>query len=314
MKTFLLSILFLFVTQAFPKNYFPLALNNTWTYCANSSSWSFFGGSTTYIYKENIVTIIDSKESGDTISYFRQTVQRTDSVIEITSVDFNRSIDTTVIRDTVLDTLKLFNNVVYNSKNRIYMKTQLVLGDTLVYDTASTGELSSGVTYINSQYSLIVSDTAHFKIGDSLHKVFVLHESSGVFTKSLYYCEGIGFVASFYNTGDNVLDAGFGGTTQITSYHINPSTSLEHRSLSSSLKIFTVHPNPFSSSIEIHASTPISFPIELKLFTINGQLVDNVSMSTKSFSWKPNRLSKGTYILSIKSKSLLESKRILFVE
>jgi hypothetical protein len=316
MKSLLLSILFFLSTQVFSQNYFPLAVNNTWTYSVNSSSWSFFSGSTS-TYRQKTVTIVDSNKFADTIYYFRYTVHRTDSVIKTTPIDFIRTIDTTVIRDTVIDTLKLFNNVIYDSNNRIHMKTQPTLGDTLVYEAGSTGDLSLGNISISPSYLLIVQDTSHFQIGDRLHKSFILREIYGfpnTYDKSLWYCEGIGFVASTYTIGTTLTDAAFSGDVKIISYHVNPSTSLERHSISSSSKLFTVSPNPFSSSIEIQASIPNTFPIDLKLYTINGQLVDNISMNAKSFNWKPKGLSKGTYILSIKTKSLSESKRILFVE
>ena len=121
MKSFLLSILFFLTTQVFSQNYFPLAVNNTWAYSVNSSSWSFFSGSTS-TYRQKTVTIIDSNKFADTIYYFRHTVQRTDSVVKTSPIDFIKTIDTTVICDTVIDTLKLYNNVIYDTNNRIHMK------------------------------------------------------------------------------------------------------------------------------------------------------------------------------------------------
>ncbi|MBL8027388.1 MAG: T9SS type A sorting domain-containing protein [Fibrobacteres bacterium] len=319
MKLLLILIVVSLRINAF--DYFPLALNSTWTYTDNSFSSSFFAGSNNYRYGYETVSIVNIFKNNDTTFYKRQIVRRTDSLVETFHYSNTRKVDSTIKPDTLFDTLKALNNTVIFSANRICMKAQFQLGDTLVYDTLDPVPSVPGSLRPPEQidilqiYTLIVADTGRFLFGDSLYKVFLFKEqlNGGIgFTKTLAYAKNIGFVFVSTEFNQQITDAGFGSVYKLSSYSIPSPTNKESNTHKPGSIQFDIYPNPFNTVITVKSKS--SSTKELRIFSIDGRLLDKAITSSSFYTWKPGIQTKGTYILSITSENNTESKKIFYCE
>ena len=83
--------------------------------------------------------------------------------------------------------------------------------------------------------------------------------------------------------------------------------------------IINIYPNPFNPSTQVEFRLEQSQNIKISVFNAKGELIDIISdkkyeAGFQSINWTPNNISSGLYIISIKSKNIINNHKVLFLK
>ncbi len=86
-----------------------------------------------------------------------------------------------------------------------------------------------------------------------------------------------------------------------------------------SLRIASVFPNPFNPSTRIRVELEREQPLEVMVFNLAGQLVDTIhkgrlAAGEHEFSWQPQGISSGVYLLMVNGARARETQKMLFLK
>ena len=84
-------------------------------------------------------------------------------------------------------------------------------------------------------------------------------------------------------------------------------------------KLDNPYPNPFNPLININFDIPKLSYVELKIYDIEGNLVEilennYISSGRKSYEWNALNIASGTYIVSLKADNFIETKKIFLIK
>jgi hypothetical protein len=205
----------------------------------------------------------------------------------------------------------------------------------LVYDFNNTNTGDTIYTNVLSGnpnlFGHVVIETDSVLVGSQYHKRLLLQDINNSYNTE-YWIEGIGSswglpFSSFWSITDNSYDLNCFYETQTLKYQ-NPSpnygycqaphptitceivssTNAEKGPKSDS---FSLHPNPASNQVALKIDDPDCRDISINIFDITGALVRTLKLNQNHLQFDVGDLNSGIYIVVIKSKNLIENKKLV---
>lgn len=113
--------------------------------------------------------------------------------------------------------------------------------------------------------------------------------------------------------GEN--DAGNGAWSEIWDYTTEGETDVEY--FASKTNDIVCLPNPFSEEVDIYISVELPQNIELSVYNVFGDkietLINNVYTEKQHIKWHPEKLNSGLYLLKLKSKKGILTKKLYYI-
>ncbi len=209
---------------------------------------------------------------------------------------------TTLSRAASTESLNLFENEIYQSKNVAFYFVDAT-------EIASVGDII--LAYNGNE--LVGANKFNGDIID-----IAVRGSDGHFLSSGYcqYGDTPRFELNTMNGQKIVLD---GDIPQWSNLHVELISLHEEAINAKSPNIHSIYPNPFNPSTEINIEIPRDDLASLMVFDIRGNLVKEIfnttiSEGTHSITWSPENISSGTYFVQLKIGEIVETQKVVYLK